>query len=372
MDWDLTPGSLCTAVNRHPSMDQIVQALGLINSFRLDGLTGSANPTSGARLNLAGALESLSLTAKDGEDAGIDIHSKGFGINHLSLPTPQDPSIALDPFLSHIQVDLRPELYQRLAEFAKEPLLAGFHEVINRIVLSELDTVVRLTPQKVVHLDIRLDHVHIQHDDEPLIRVKDVYISLLDYNTKLPPKEAQKACKVILRSLRVEVEEELFAKVLTASKSKIPPFVRNLNIGLVDPNVVVKLQVKKVIAIPIQVAVELETENDLFGFQIDVKKVPNWALNLGMSKAQGIVEKKLKGLVEISNESIRVNPWSKVPVDLVTSVSKFAVEDGKIVIVFGEPKDREVPPGAEQYNLEAEREPQPGDVQKVLAPGPAL
>ena len=220
-------------------MDQIVQALGLINSFRIDGLTGSANPTSGARLNLQGGLESLSLTAKDGDDPGIDIHSHGFGIDNLSLPTPQDPAVALDPYLSPIQVDLRAPLYKRLAEFAKESLLEEFYKVINRVVLRRLHTAVRLTSRKIAHVDITLDHVHLQCDAEELIRVKDLSVSILDYNTKLPPKEAQKACRVVLRSLTVEIEQAFFEKVLEASKPKIPPFVKNLHVELPGPKMIV-------------------------------------------------------------------------------------------------------------------------------------
>ena len=172
-------------------MDQIVKALGLINSFQIDGLSGNANPTSGARLNLAGALKSLTLTAEDGDAPGITITSQGFGIGNLSLPTPQDPAIALDPYLSHLQVLLHQELYERLAEFAKEPILKQFYGVVNRVALRRLETLIRLTAKKVVHADIKLDHVFLQHNAEEVVRVKDIYLSLLDFDTKLPPKEAQ-------------------------------------------------------------------------------------------------------------------------------------------------------------------------------------
>ena len=367
-------------MNRVSDMDQIVQALGLINSFRIDGLTGSANPTSGARLNLQGGLESLSLTAKDGEDPGIDIHSHGFGIDNLSLPTPQDPAIALDPYLSHVQVDLRAPLYKRLAEFAKESLLEEFYKVINRVVLRRLHTVVRLTSQKIAHLDITLDHVHLQCDAEELIRVKDLSVSILDYNTKLPPKEAQKACRVVLRSLTVEIEQAFFEKVLEASKPKIPPFVKNLHVELPGPKMIVGGNIKKgILGTSFRVDLQLETKNDLFGIYFDRfyvpgtnMKLPDMARNLLLGTIRTFVEKRMKGLIEVSNESLRINPWSKVPVELLTHVSKFAVEDGKIVVSFDEPADREVPPGADEYALASEREPQLGDVQEVLAPGPAL
>ena len=54
-------------------MDQIVKALGVINSFRIEGLSGSANPTQGARLNLDAKLDGLRLTAADGSDPGVAI-----------------------------------------------------------------------------------------------------------------------------------------------------------------------------------------------------------------------------------------------------------------------------------------------------------
>jgi hypothetical protein len=361
-------------------MDQIVKALGLINSFRIDGLTGSANPTSGLRLNLSGGLESLTLTAEDGESPGITITSQGFGIGNLSLPTKQNPSIALDPFLSHLKVDLHKELYERLAEFAKEAVLAEFHGVINRVVLTRLNTVVRMTREKLVHADVNLERLHLQHDDEELIRIHDLSLSLLDYNTKLPPKEAQKGCKVVLRSLRVEIEQRFFELVLKAVKSRIPSLVKNLQIELPGPKMIAGGNIKKgIVGTSFRVDLQLETQNDLFGIHFDRFYVPgtNMGLpdmvrNLLLSTIRTAAEKKMKGLVEVSNESIRINPWPKVPVELLTHVSQFAVDDGKIVVKFSEPKDRNIPPHADEYALAAERIPEPGDIQQVLAPGPAL
>lgn len=361
-------------------MDQIVKALGLINSFQLNGLSGSANPTTGARLNLAGGLESLTLTAADGKEAGITINSQGFGVGNLSLPTPQDPAIGLDPYLSHLKVDLHKELYERLAEFAGEAVLAQFYGVVNRVIMRRLVTAVRMTSKKVVHADIDLDHVFLQLDNEELVRVKDVSLSLLDFDTKLPPKEAQANCKVVLRSLRVEVEERFFEVVLEAVRSQIPSFVKGLKIELPGPQMVVGGNLKKgIIGTSFRVDLKFETENDLFGIYFDRFYVPgtNMGLpdmvrNLLLGTLRTFVEKRLKGLIEISNESLRINPWSKVPVELITHVSEFAVEDGKIVIVFTEPTDRKVPPRADEYALAVERQPQPGDLQNILAPGPAL
>ena len=210
--------------------------------------------------------------------------------------------------------------------------------------------------------------------------MKDLSVSILDYNTKLPPKEAQKACRVVLRSLTVEIEQAFFEKVLEASKPKIPPFVKNLHVELPGPKMIVGGNIKKgILGTSFRADLQLETKNDLFGIYFDRfyvpgtnMKLPDMARNLLLGTIRTFVEKRMKGLIEVSNESLRINPWSKVPVELLTHVSKFAVEDGKIVVSFDEPTDREVPPGADEYALASEREPQIGDIQEVLAPGPAL
>lgn len=367
-------------VKRHHTMDQIAKALGLINSFQIDGLTGNANPTSGARLNLAGELGALNLTALDGKDAGVTIRSQGFGIGNLSLPTPQDPAISLDPYLSHLSVDLHPELFERLAVFAKEAILKEFHGVINKVILKRLRKVVRLTSQKIVHTDIYMDHVHLLQGNEELIRVKDLAVSILDFDTKLPPKQALPECTVVLRSLNVEIEEKFFALVLKAVAKKIPSFVKDLHVELPGPQMVAGGKVKKaVFSTSFRVDLQFETKNNMFGIYFDRfyvpgtnVKLPDAVRNLLLSLVRSQVESRAKGLIEVSNESLMINPWSKVPVKLLTEVSQFAVKDGKILVSFTEPTNQRVPGTAENQALAVEREPQDGDMEFVLAPGPAL
>lgn len=367
-------------VKRSVLMDQIVKALSLINSFRIEGLHGEANPTSGARLNLTGGLEELKLTAADGNDLGITMSSQGFGIGNLSLPSSQDPSIALDPYLSHLNIDLHKELFARLAKFAGEALLADMHTVINRVVVRRLHTVVRLTAQKVLHADLILDHVHLQQGSEEMIRLKNISLSLLDYDTKLPPAKAKKSCKVVLRSMQVEIEQAFFDRLLGAAKSKIPKEVSNVSIELPGPHMIVGAHAKKgIFGSNFRVDLQLETESDLFGIHIKRlyvpgtnRKVPDFIRDWILSLVRIGAEKKLRGLAEVSNESVRINPWPKVPVELITHVTEFAVKDGKILVSFAEPTDRRVPERAADHAIAAARSPQPGDIQQILAPGPAL
>lgn len=362
-------------------MDQIVKALSLINSVRVDGFTTSVNPTSGARLNVDGGLESLRLTASDGEDAGVNITSQGFGVGRISLPTPEDPAIAADPFLSHVQVDLEDALYERLAEFAKEPVLKGMNKVINRVIVNGLKTQVRLTSQKVAHVDLDMDEVLLQQDQEEQIRVLDLSVSVLDYDTKKKPPVAQKEMTVVLRKMRLEIEQSLFERVLEASKVKIPPQLEGLHILLPGPKMTVGGVAKVKLSIKFRVDLRLETENNMFGIYFDRfyvpgtnVKLPGITRNILLGILRAAVEAKLKGLIEISNESLRINPWSKVPVKLLTKVDTFAVEDGKIVLVFTEPDSQEVPERADPHANKAERGPQEDDVEvkKVLPPGPPI
>ena len=253
-------------------------------------------------------------------------------------------------------------------------------QVINRVVVRRLNTVVRMTATKVVHADILMDHVHLQHEDEELIRVKDISISILDFDTKLPPAQAKQECTIVLRSLRVEIEQEFFARVLEASRPKIPSFVTNVVLELPGPKMIAGAHVKKsIFRSNVRVDLSLETEADLFGIQIERFyvpgtniKVPNFVRDWILGAVRIFAEKKLKGLVEVADDSIRIDPWKKVPVAIVTHVSEFSVVDGKIVIVFTEPQEPSVPPPAEEHALALQREPQEGDLREILAPGPAL
>lgn len=360
-------------------MDQIVKALGVINSFRIEGLSGSANPTQGARLNLDARLEGLKLTAADGSDPGVTITIDGFGAHRLSLPTPQDPAIAVDPYARRLRVDLDDRFFARAAQFAGEPVVAEMHQAINRVEMSEVKLQVRLTSAKVAHVDVDLEQLSLQHDEEELIRIKDLSLTVLDFDTKKPPAVAQKEAVVVLRQMRIEIEQRFFQRVLQSVRGKIPPVVQKLDIELPGPVMVVDAIARVKVPISFRVDLRLETENDMFGIYFDRFYLPGTNMRLpGFTRTallglfRTFVEGKLKGLVETSNESMRINPWGKVPVDLRKKVKTFAVEDGRIVLEFEEPAG-DVPVRADQRAQGFERT-LVTDLSStpVLAPGPAL
>lgn len=358
-------------------MDQIVKALGVINSFRIEELSGSANPTSGARLNLDAQLKGLRLTAADGSDPGVSISCQGFGAKNLSLPSSNNPSIAVDPYAKSLRVDLDDRFFARAAVFAKEPVVADMAQAINRVEMSQVQTKIRLTPDKVAHVDVELEKLTLQHDQEELIRVLDLSLSVLDFDTKKPPEVAQKEAIVVLRKMRLEIEQRFFERILAAVRKKIPAVVSKLDIELPGPVMVVDATAKIKIPISFRVDLRLETENDMFGIYFDRfyvpgtnMKLPGFTRNLLLGLIRSTAEEKLKGLVEISNESMRINPWGKVPVDLRKRVKTFNVEPRRIVLEFEEPLG-DVPPDADTrakgtvLKLLGESAP-------VLAPGPSV
>lgn len=359
-------------------MDQIFKALGVINSFHLEGLSGSANPASGARLNLDAKLSNLRLTAADGADPGIAISIDGFGAHRLSLPTPQDPSLSVDPYARSLRVDLDDRFFARAATFLNEPVVAEMHHAINRVEMDRVNLLIRLTGSKVAHIDVDLDKLTLQHDEEELIRVLDLSLSVLDFDTKKPPAVAQKEAIVVLRKMRLEVEQRFFERILSAVRKKIPPVLEKLDIELPGPVMVVDARARVKVPISFRVDLRLETENDLFGIYFDRfylpgtnMKLPGFTRNILLGLFRTFAEDKLKGLVETSNESMRINPWGKIPLDLRKSVKTFAVENQRIVLKFGEPSG-DVPAGADSRAKGAQSDSMGEAVSSLLAPGPSV
>lgn len=361
-------------------MDQIVKALGLLNSWRFDGLRGRVNPTSGARLDLDNDLVSLVLTAQDGEAPGITISSAGFGVRRIALPTENNPSLSVDPYIAELRVDLHDELFDRLAEFADDPNLTYLKGLINRVMFYGLELDVRLSPAKVVNVDVRFDRLSLQQDDETLIQVKGVSLSLLDYDSALPPKLAIGACMVVLRDMAIEIKEQFFDHLIPVLKEMLPSNITDLVVETPGPKMVAGAHFKMgFVNSHVKADLKLETENNLFGIHIERLyfpgtnvKVPSMMRNAILSGIRFLFEKKLKGLAEVSNESIRINPWPKIPIKLITSVAEFAVHNDAIHLVFETPTDQVVPPLATEYSLAGQRLLEDLNRGTVLAPGPAL
>ncbi len=360
-------------------MEQIAAILKVLNTISVDGFKTSINQVRGAKLSVDGKLDRLRLTAADGEELGLTISSEGFGIRGISLPSPEDPSIGADPYLERLELDLAPPLFARLAEMLDDPTIAEMHKVVDRVVCRGLQVNVRLTTQKMLHVDVALESCTLCQGPSEMIRVKNLRASLVNFDTTKPPKQAQKDCQIVLRDLDVEVLEIFFARVLEAVRSQLPPVLEEFHIELPGPKMVCGGVARVKLPIKFRVDLSLETENDLFGIHFERfyvpgtnMRIPSMVRNMLLGLVRSTVEKKAKGLIEVSNESIRINPWSKIPVSLVTAVHEFAVREGLIIVSFREPRDRHIPAPAVLQAETSERVEMPGATPSPLAPGPAL
>ena len=100
-------------------------------------------------------------------------------------------------------------------------------------------------------------------------------------------------------------------------------------------------------------------------------KLPGFTRNLLLTVIRSFAEEKLRGLVEISNESMRINPWGKIPLNLIKKVKTFIVEQRRIILEFEQPTG-EVPPRAHVRAQGVADLASALSTQAVLAPGPAV
>lgn len=357
-------------------IDQLVRLFGVVNSFRVQEFTGKINPTSGARLNLDTELKAFQITAADGSDPGITISFKGMGIHNLSLPNRDQPQLALDPYITNLRLDLDERFFARAADFAKDPVVASMHQVVNRIELGHMQLRIRMDASKVVNFDVDIDTITLQQNDEVLLRLEDLSLSVLDYDSKKPPAVAQKEASVVLRTLSVQILEDLFAKALLALRRRMPRELESLSIGLPGPLMIVDAAIKKFISFSFRVDLRLEVENDLFGIFFDRFYVPGTKVGLPstvrtifLGLIRTFFEKRFRGVVEVSNESLRISPWGEVPCQLYKKVKTFTVGQGFILLVFEPPSS--APRRAEEHALGLTTGAN-GTCASVLPPGPAF
>ncbi|MCA9792377.1 MAG: hypothetical protein KC910_11300 [Candidatus Eremiobacteraeota bacterium] len=351
-------------------MDQIGKYLNLINTVAVNQATASVNTAPGGALAVAAGVDSVDLSAGDGKLEGLSFQQLKFGLEDVIPPTPTDPSIRLKPVLSHMVLKLSAPFFARLAEVIKEPLAGRAHELFDTVILDNLRLGVKLTAKKVLELEVKLEKVRLLRGDEECVVVKDVLVRLYDFDLNNPNKKAALAdTMVVIHGLRVEVAEKFLARALAVGKSKAPDVVQELTVELPGKKMVVGGAVKVGLSLSFRVDLRLETKHNLFGIYFDRFYVPGTNIPLpGFSRnlLLGLIrafEKKAKGLLEVTNESLMINPWPKVPCQVECKVEQFGVEEGRIVVVFGDVPGRAAPP-------EEGEEVKPKRV--VLPPGPPL
>lgn len=354
-------------------MDQLANYLKIINTVALDQVKTTVNPSAGGALEVDTALETLSLKAKDGELDGITIRDVSFTIKELVPPVPTDPTVRLTPVINRLTVDLAAGLFDRAAVALKEPIVGHAKSLINRVQLEGLQIGVKLSPKKVLRLEIDLDTLRLKYGEEDAVIIKDVSLSLLEFDLKKPQKVAMAECLVVLHRMRVEVLESLMNRAAKVGLTQAPDMVKEATVELPGSKMVVGGRVKVGVGVKFRVDLRFETRNNNFGIYFDRFYVPGTNLKLpGFSRnlLLGLIrpmEKKFKGLVEVSDEYLMIKPWPKVPVPVESNFQTFGIENGRLVIASGPV------PGRTREDLDApEREVVEAMRARVSPPGPPV
>ncbi len=322
-------------------VDQLAKYLNLINTVAIQSAQTSVNTAAGGSLAVDATIDSVALTAANGELEGLTFKDLSLGLEEVIPPTPTDPAIRLTPVVRHLVVEMAPALFARAAEVVGEPLAARAHEIVDRVVLDDLRIGIHLSADRVLKVDLKLAKVRLLQDETECVLVSDLHVIVEDFDLKVKDqKKALANTLVVIHSLRVEVLEGFLNSALKVGQEKAGP-VTDLKIRLPGPLLVVEGLLKKsFLSASFNASVRLETRNSLFGIYVDRVAGPG---NVPFPGARSLVltaikfvEKRLKGLVEVSDQSLMINPWQKVPVLLECKVQTFTVEKGRIIIEFSE------------------------------------
>ncbi len=352
-------------------MDQLANYLKIINTVVVDQVKTTVNPSSGAALEVETALDTLSLKAQNGELDGITIRDVSVTIKELVPPVPTDRTIRLTPVINRLTVDLSPGVFERASKALKDPMVAQAKNLVDQVQLEGLQVGIKLNPDKVLRVELDLDCVRLKYKEQDAVVIKDVSLSVLEFDLKKPQKVAMAECLVVVHKMRVEILEALMNRAATVGLTQAPDMVKEATVELPGTKMVVGGRVKVGVGVKFRVDLRFETRNNNFGIYFDRFYVPGTNLKLpGFSRnlLLGLIrpmEKKFKGLVEVSDEYLMIKPWPKVPVPVESNFETFGVENKRLVIQSGPV------PGRTREELDApEREVVEAMRAKVSPPGP--
>lgn len=329
-------------------MDSLGTYLELINTVAVQAATASVKATADGSLSVTGGVGKIELTAGDGQLEGLTFEELDFGVEELSLPSAAEPGIRAVPVVKRMVLRIAPAFYKRLARVVKEPLAAQAHQLVDQVVLDNLRVEVRLSmikgekPAQILDVDVQFDKVTVLCRERVCVTVSELALTIQGFDLSNKNKKAALAeSLLVIHRLRVEVEEHFLNKAVDVGKAKAPDMVQEVHFELPGRKMIVNATVKVGMTVRSRVDLRLEAKRNLFGIYFDKFYLPGLGLPLpGVARnavlgAIKMVEKKLKGLVEVSDERLLINPWPKIPVPVECMVERFEVSQGKVVVAFG-------------------------------------
>ncbi len=198
------------------------------------------------------------------------------------------------------------------------------------------------------------------------VRVDDLNLRVSEIKLGLTPKQMLKQAQVRVDRLVVRMNADLINSLLTSPtvlselKRNAPVEIRGLRLVFDDEMVTIRGEVRKFISIPFSVELRFSPTADN-GLKIvfenfwaaDMLPLPGKIRRLIMSFAQqklGSIE-SLRGVVNITDDYVTINPWSKIPLNLDAKFTRFGVEGKYFVLEVG--PNAEYVKAAEQKSVQS-------------------
>jgi hypothetical protein len=159
------------------------------------------------------------------------------------------------------------------------------------------------------------------------------------------PKAALAKARVRLEKMRLRLTGELLNNVARAFADRLPPQVKNLRFSFSGDLMTISGEIKVGLSIPFSVDVGFSAvDNRLLvswqGFWgAGFVPLPGFARKTLLGLVRSKIEAAARGLAEVQDEGVLINPWPRLPVAVETRVKRFAVEGQQIVLELATPAE---------------------------------
>jgi hypothetical protein len=335
-------------------MKKLQPVLDLVNTILLQQLQIGLSSVGDQSLGVQASIDQILLKTEAAE--GLSLEGIQVTVERLQLPHPADLNLYASVVLENLDLNIAPAFWGRAAKTAKNPIVGKLGILLDRVEVRNLRIEVKLTPLKVVDLQVTMESCRIKLVGQLMQETTTLKLEVFNFDLRQKDKKRALADATIrLQDVRVRVLEMMMNRVIEVVREKIPSKVNGIDIALIDSTMRLDLKLK-LGPLPMQVPVEvqLSTRDNQFGIYI-VKIFVGMARPIILKALQTVAAGRRE--ISVSGDNIWINPWSKIPVKPELKVERFAIESGALLIQFGslpEAQPKALPAPAESVTVPEE------------------
>jgi hypothetical protein len=266
---------------------------------------------------------------------GLTVENIQVSVEKLQLPHPEDLNIHLTVVLENLDLLIFPEFWGRAARMARQAVVGKLGVLVDKVELRNVRIEIELSPAKLVDLRITMESCRVKLVGQLMQEVSNLNLEVLNFDlSEKDKKKALAAATVRLQDLRVRIMEITLNRAFDVVRDRIPSKAKlsNVDIALIEETM--RLTIKTgFLPMAIPVELQMSTRDNLFGIYI-VKIFIGLARPLILKAIQTFAAGKRE--ITASESNIWINPWVKIPVALECRVARFCVENGALLIEFGQ------------------------------------